>query len=293
MHASSERSTDEFHSKDNNEQQKQQQQQLPASGSFFHEVPSPKEDGSTNNNSNDDGGAATIEGTITESVTSVSSSLINEFGIDDGDLEMFQQIVRKTRLSTNNGTGGRGGGGGGFAKTTTTSDYTSPSIIRTTRRDTSTGDRESFVGIGMPLNDVNNPEYDKDGYTLYADEVTGEKRRVFEALVEYPSVFKMKIVGSDGDDIQQQQQDNGDHDKIKNDESNNNNNNNNNKLLFAPSIVKVVAESCGVDVSAVQHTIRKNGKWISVTVYAPVQNADMLYSLYENVDKDPRVKFKF
>ena len=30
-----------------------------------------------------------------------------------------------------------------------------------------------------------------------------------------------------------------------------------------------------------------------MTVHAPVKNADMLYSLYENVDKDPRVKFKF
>lgn len=230
------------------------EQQLPASGSFFYEVPPPKE----NNSSNDDNAAPAIEGTISESVTSMSSaSFTNEAGFGDGDLEMFQQIIRKTKLSTS---------GNGFAKTTSTSDYTSPSIIRTTRTDTSTGDRESFVGIGMPLNDVNKPEYDADGYTLYADEITGEKRRVFEALVEYPSVFKMKIVGSDG--VEEQDE-------------------------FAPSIVKVVAESCGVDVSAVRHSIRKNGKWISVTVHAPVQNADMLYSLYENVDKDKRVKFKF
>lgn len=283
MHASNERIEGGFVGNDDNEQQYQQQQQrLPASGSFFHEVPPPKEDDIKNisNDASGDGdatGDGAIEGKISESVT---SSLINKFGIGDGDLEMFQQIVRKTRLSTN-------GSGGGFAKTTSTSDYTSPTIIRTTRKDTSTGDRESFVGIGMPLNNVNNPEYDSNGYTLYADEVTGEKRRVFEALVEYPSVFKMKIVGSDGDDTivndqqeqqnQQQQQDG----------------KSNNKLLFAPSIIKVVAESCGVDVSAIQHTIRKNGKWISVTVHAPVQNADMLYSLYENVDKDPRVKFKF
>lgn len=271
---------------ESNENEQQQQQQLPASGSFFHEVPPPKED-DINNNSNAD--AATIGNTISESVTSLSSTLTNEFGFGDGDIEMFQQIVRKTRLSTK---GSSGGGGGGFAKTTTTSDYTSPSIIRTTRTDSSTGDKQSFVGIGKPLNDVNNPEYDKNGYTLYADEVTGEKRRVFEALVEYPSVFKMKIVGSDGygivNDQQQQQQQ-----QLDGDDDDNTNSNNNNNLLFAPSIVKVVAESCGVDVSDVRHTIRKNGKWISVTVHAPVQNADMLYALYENVDKDPRVKFKF
>ena len=276
-----------MHAANDNESNENEQQQLPASGSFFHEVPPPKED-DINNNSNAD--AATIGNTISESVTSLSSSLTNEFGFGDGDIEMFQQIVRKTRLSTK---GSSGGGGGGFAKTTTTSDYTSPSIIRTTRTDSSTGDKQSFVGIGKPLNDVNNPEYDKNGYTLYADEVTGEKRRVFEALVEYPSVFKMKIVGSDGDGIvnEQQQQQQQQQQQLDGDDANTNNDSNN--LLFAPSIVKVVAESCGVDVSDVRHTIRKNGKWISVTVHAPVQNADMLYALYENVDKDPRVKFKF
>lgn len=274
-----------MHAANDNESNENEQQQLPASGSFFHEVPPPKED-DINNNSNAD--AATIGNSISESVTSLSSSLTNEFGFGDGDIDMFQQIVRKTRLSTKGSSSS--GGGGGFAKTTTTSDYTSPSIIRTTRTDSSTGDKQSFVGIGKPLNDVNNPEYDKNGYTLYADEVTGEKRRVFEALVEYPSVFKMKIVGSDGDGIvneQHLQQ------QLDGDDDDNTNSNNNNNLLFAPSIVKVVAESCGVDVSDVRHTIRKNGKWISVTVHAPVQNADMLYALYENVDKDPRVKFKF
>eukprot|EP00984_Skeletonema_dohrnii_P004958 scaffold1756_cov115-Skeletonema_dohrnii-CCMP3373.AAC.1 len=40
----------------------------------------------------------------------------------------------------------------------------------------------------------------------------------------------------------------------------------------------------------VKHSLRKNGKWTSVTVHAPVKSADMLYSLYENVDKNPRVK---
>ena len=245
---------------------------LPASGSFFYEVPSPPKKEESSVDAAVDGNM--IKATIgSESITSLSSSSSssNEFGFGNGDLEMFQQIVRKTRLTAK-------GGGAGFAKTTSTSDYTAPSIIRTTRTDTSTGDRESFVGIGMPLNDVNNPEYDSNGYTLYADEVTGEKRRVFEALVEYPSIFKMKIVGSDDGGGVEGGGDDGDESQ---------------KMSFAPSIVKVVAESCGVDVSDVRHSIRKNGKWISVTVHAPVQNADMLYSLYENVDKDSRVKFKF
>ncbi len=112
------------------------------------------------------------------------------------------------------------------------------------------------------MNDINNPEFDDQGYTLYADEETGEKKRVFEALVDYPSIFRMKIIGA-------------------------------NESTFASEMVQIVAESCSVSVDDVKHTTRANGKWLSVTVHAPVQSAEMLYGLYENIDKDPRVKFKF
>mmetsp|Transcript_14511 Transcript_14511/g.31450 ORF Transcript_14511/g.31450 Transcript_14511/m.31450 type:complete len:287 (+) Transcript_14511:118-978(+) len=121
---------------------------------------------------------------------------------------------------------------------------------------------KSFVQLGKPLNDINNPEYDDQGYTLYADEKTGEKKRVFEALVEYPCRFTMKIVGA-------------------------------NEGAFAAEMVQVVAESCKVDVKDVENSVKVNGKWTSVTVKAPVKSAEMLYSLYENIDRDPRVKFKF
>mmetsp|Transcript_21126 Transcript_21126/g.29600 ORF Transcript_21126/g.29600 Transcript_21126/m.29600 type:complete len:267 (-) Transcript_21126:239-1039(-) len=137
-------------------------------------------------------------------------------------------------------------------------------IIKTTKRDnaSNSSSNQSFVGIGKPLNDVNNPEYDDQGYTLYANEETGEKKRVFEALVDYPCDFTMKIVGA-------------------------------NEGAFAAEIVQIVADSCGVTCDEVKHTLRTNGKWISVTVKAPVKNAEMLYTLYENIDRDPRVKFKF
>jgi putative lipoic acid-binding regulatory protein len=127
------------------------------------------------------------------------------------------------------------------------------------------GNQKPFVGIGPPLNDVTKPEYDDQGYTLFADERTGVKSRVFEALVDYPCAFTMKIVG---------QTDEG---------------------RFVPEIVAVVAESCQVNVEDVPHSVRTVGssKWTSVTVQAPVQSAEMLYQLYEVVDKDPRVKFKF
>jgi len=124
------------------------------------------------------------------------------------------------------------------------------------------GDQKPFVGIGPPLNDVTKPEYDDQGYTLYADEVTGEKSRVFEALVEYPCDFTLKIVGA-------------------------------NEGLFVEEMVAVVAESCQVEAHDIKHTTRENGRWTSVTVQAPVKSAEMLYQLYENVDRDPRVKFKF
>lgn len=128
----------------------------------------------------------------------------------------------------------------------------------------STGKKDkSFIGIGKPLNDVTKPEYDDQGYTLYADEKTGKKSRVFEALIEYPTMFTLKIVGA-------------------------------NEGLFADEMKAVVADVCKVTPdNVVIQSIRNNGKWTSVTLNAPVQSAEMLYELYEQVDRDPRVKFKF
>ena len=126
-----------------------------------------------------------------------------------------------------------------------------------------------YIGIGepdnddsKPVNDVTKPEYDDQGYTLYTNEDTGEKDRVFEALVDYPCDFTMKIVGA-------------------------------NEGTFVEELLQIVADSCETTSTGIPHKTRVNGKWISVTVEAPVQNAEMLYTLYENIDKDPRVKFKF
>lgn len=148
--------------------------------------------------------------------------------------------------------------------------------------------RKPFVGIGpSSLNDVTKPEYDDQGYTLYVDERTGSKARVFEALVDYPCLFTLKIVGA-------------------------------NDATFVQDVLQIVASTCEVmaattdndekelsessltsssstaDINQmIEHTIKYNGKWASITVQAPVQSAQMLYQLYENVDRDPRVKFKF
>ena len=129
--------------------------------------------------------------------------------------------------------------------------------------------KKPYIGIGEPdepkaVNDVTKPEYDDQGYTLYTNEETGEKDRVFEALVEYPCEFSIKIVGA-------------------------------NEGTFVEELLQIVADSCQTTLRVIstKHTTRVNGKWISVTVEAPVQSAEMLYTLYENIDKDPRVKFKF
>ena len=122
-----------------------------------------------------------------------------------------------------------------------------------------------YVAIGtpdQPINDPSKPERDDQGYTLYTDTRTGEKSRVFEALVDYPSIFTMKIVGA-------------------------------NEGTFVTEIVALVAEACETDLTNIKYTTKVMGKWVSVTVKAPVQTAEMLYSLYEKVDLDPRVKFKF
>lgn len=103
----------------------------------------------------------------------------------------------------------------------------------------SSSNSKPFVGIGPPLNDPARPEYDDQGYTLYADEKTGAKSRVFEALVDYPTKFTMKIVGSK--------------------EGN-----------FVQEMVAIVAESCEVETADISHSVRKQGKWVSVTVKAPV-----------------------
>eukprot|EP00980_Cylindrotheca_fusiformis_P007816 scaffold1669_cov129-Cylindrotheca_fusiformis.AAC.27 len=126
-----------------------------------------------------------------------------------------------------------------------------------------------FVGIGpngveveKPINDPTKPEFDDQGYTLYTDNETGKKSRVFEALVDYPCDFTMKIVGA-------------------------------NEGFFVSEIVALVAEACETEKEEIKHSTRSMGKWTSVTCICPVKSSEMLYSLYEKVDLDPRVKFKF
>ena len=96
------------------------------------------------------------------------------------------------------------------------------------------------------------------------DEVTGEKRRAFEMLANYPSMFKMEIM--EQNDVEE---------------------------IFESAIITVMAWSCGIERSMVRSTSQKNGKWTTVTVHTPVKSADILYIFYKDMDKDPRMKFTF
>jgi len=122
---------------------------------------------------------------------------------------------------------------------------------------------KTYTAIGAPpINNINKPEYDKDGYMLYTNEQSGEKSRVFEALIEYPCEFKVKIVGKD-------------------------------EGTFVSDMVEMVTTTCKSSTEFVSWNERKKGQWTSITIAVPVQNAEMLYELYENIDADPRVRFKF
>ena len=200
---------------------------LPAkAGSFFNPVPAPP----PNNNNDDDANsdAAPLDYDKSQPSKAIQPSTINGIPSDQVGIELGMSISASIRKDS----------------------FTS----------------KPYVGIGpSSLNDVTKPEYDDQGYTLYADEKTGTKTRVFEALVDYPCLFTLKIVGANEDN-------------------------------FVKDVLTIVANTCQLEsssYSSLDHSIKYNGKWASITVQAPVESAQMLYQLYEDVDRDPRVKFKF
>jgi len=224
------------------------------SGSFFNKVPDKDDDNDDKDaNQNDD---------IDDNKNDMDDNLLNNNDNNQDPFDQSLQQLIKSRTSKPRASSPSTMGGiptskfKGFGKSTA-----SPQQSFVTKVNTP-GSKKPFIGIGKPLNDINKPEYDDQGYTLYADEETGEKSRVFEALVEYPSIFKLKIIGV-------------------------------NESSFSTEMIQIVAETCQVEAGRIKYTERVNGKWLSVTVHAPVESAEMLYALYENVDKDPRVKFKF
>jgi putative lipoic acid-binding regulatory protein len=158
--------------------------------------------------------------------------------IDSEASELIQQRKKPSLASQPSTINGKPTSGIGFGKKV---DPSSPSA---SGNDSS----KPFIGIGPPVNDPTKPEYDDQGYTLYTSEKTGEKSRVFEALVDYPTTFTMKIVGA-------------------------------NEGAFVEEMLQIVAESCEKDngLQDIPYSTKTMGKWISVTVEAPVNSAEMLY----------------
>jgi putative lipoic acid-binding regulatory protein len=244
-------------------------------GSFFHPVPDSSDD---DDDDNEDDGDKIINEQVLDSSSSTDkehvvvdddddSAAIPEF--DDAVTELLRrrmQPPRASRPSTINGVPtekikgfGKAGVSGGASSSTSKS--------------TKKKSKKPYIEIGAdataksiipvnPINDPSKPEVDDQGYTLYTDEQTGQKSRVFDALVDYPCKFTLKIVGV-------------------------------NEGTFVQDIVGLVADACKVSPTEIDHSTKMMGKWTSITVQAPVASSVMLYSLYEKVDLDPRVKFKF
>lgn len=62
---------------------------------------------------------------------------------------------------------------------------------------------------------------------------------------------------------------------------------------FVEDILDSVGNVIKQDGRALPHSYRDKGKWRSITLKVPVQSAEELYKVYDAIDKDPRVKFKF
>jgi putative lipoic acid-binding regulatory protein len=240
----------------------------PPAGSFFHQVPDDDEDDDeleVNDGIYEDeivenllDNLAVENEVVSEQQQQQDDDSIAMGDFDDAVSKLIRQRRKKPRASqpsTINGVPTKG-----FSKAKATN---------TKKGGNKASSSKPFVAIGPtgvtipePINDPSRPQVDDQGYTLYTNEETGEKSRVFEALVDYPCVFTMKIVGA-------------------------------NEGTFVEDILAVVADATESEMSDLSHSTKAMGKWTSVTVQAPVQSSEMLYTLYEKVDLDPRVKFKF
>lgn len=92
--------------------------------------------------------------------------------------------------------------------------------------------------------------------------------RVFERTVQFPTLFDIKVIGEPGEGGGQE---------------------------FETDMVKVVAGVTGKPWESIAYSSRdtSSGKYRSLTIKAPVDSADQLYTVYEKISADQRVKFKF
>ena len=115
---------------------------------------------------------------------------------------------------------------------------------------------DTSVTVAASLTDVSTDVSSKD--------VLNASGSVFDRMVSYPCKFQIKVIGlSQGH--------------------------------FASDMLDIVSRVTGVSSESIDFKLRdtKTGKYRSITIDVPVQNAAMLYECYEALSKDPRVKFKF
>ena len=97
---------------------------------------------------------------------------------------------------------------------------------------------------------------------LLRKQIEERGNRVFDELVgEFPTLFTLKVVGADDNS-------------------------------FASDMVALIAEATGKSASSIQYSINSSsgGKYVSVTIQAPVASPDEVYECYAKLRGDPRVK---
>lgn len=90
----------------------------------------------------------------------------------------------------------------------------------------------------------------------------GEGNRIFDELVDFPCVFTFKVIGERQGD-------------------------------FVNDIVDSVAGALRTDRKNLKTSFKDRGKYRSITLRAPVNTGEQIYSVYAAISRDPRVKFKF
>jgi putative lipoic acid-binding regulatory protein len=90
----------------------------------------------------------------------------------------------------------------------------------------------------------------------------GTTDRVFENLVQYPCNFEVKLIGV-------------------------------NEGAFVDDILNVVSGVTGVPSRRLPFSVRvsESKKFISLSIDAPVKDADMLYEIYNATNRDSRIKY--
>lgn len=95
---------------------------------------------------------------------------------------------------------------------------------------------------------------------LLSEYQKSKDRKIFEDQLDFPTAFVMKIIDT-------------------------------NDASFLSDMLSLVATSVKVDPSSIPHSVRTSGPYLSITVKPTFADASQLYSTYDVIGKDHRVKF--